>query len=414
MKSIFDNNSFLPENYALIVKNTGLLAGLQGLQRIFGLAATYFVVRALSPTAFGEYHFVLSIIGVVAVFGLPGMSNAVMQAVARGHVGTFRLSVRPTFLASLIGVVTLLVFGGYYRATGGNDLSLAFFAAAALYPFAYGLKQWAGLRTGKEDFAGIVKLNGTASVVTSLLLIGAVLYVTDSFAVLVGIIVLVQAVLNVSVTVSTLRKMGEGGSVESGSISYGVKTTAYSIFATLAQYVDKLLIYAFITPAALAVFVAAERIPEQVKALIKNLATVLAPRFARHRGYTKRVDRAFKLFSIVTGVGIVLIAFTILPWAVVALFGDGYKESVPYAQALMCSIALVSSVPLRSRFIVSQQDSASFRDINLAMSISRIVTSAIFIPLLGIVGAVISAFVSRIGFAVAIYIVMKKRYPITD
>jgi O-antigen/teichoic acid export membrane protein len=351
---------------------------------------------------------------VAAVFGLPGINNAVMQSVARGHPGTYRASVRPAFFTSFAGSVILVGFAGYYHTAENTDLSVGFLAAAAMYPFAYGLTQWKGLRTGKEDFLGIVKLTGLASAVTSLMLIIAVLYVTDSFAVLVAIIVLVQAVLNVSVTISSLRKEKKSDSVEPGSIRYGVKTTAYSIFGTLAQYVDKLLIYAFITPAALAIFVAAERIPEQIKALIKNLATVLAPRFARHKGYTKRVDRAFNVFSIVTGVTVVVIAFTVLPWIVVLLFGDSYRESVPYAQALMCSIAIVSSVPLRSRFILSRQDTASFRDINLAMSISRIVASIILIPLLGITGAVISTFVSRIGYAVAIYFVMKKRYPIVD
>jgi tetrahydromethanopterin S-methyltransferase subunit F len=40
MRNFFDKDSFLPASYALIAKNTGLISGLQMVQRIFGLAAT--------------------------------------------------------------------------------------------------------------------------------------------------------------------------------------------------------------------------------------------------------------------------------------------------------------------------------------------------------------------------------------
>jgi len=411
MKSFFDKNSFFSLCYALIVKNTGLLFGLQVVQRIFGLATTYVVVRILSPAAFGEYHFVLSVIGVAAIFGLPGINNAVMQSVARGHLGTYRASVRPAFLTSFVGSLTLAVFGGYYQFAGSSDLSLGFFAAAALFPLAHGLTQWKGLKTGQEDFVGVVKLNGAAAIATSLLLIGTVLFVTDAFAVLVVIILVVQTTLNVSTTVASFRQVRRDESVEDGSIRYGLITTAYMVFGHVAMYIDKLLIFAFLTPASLAVFVAAERLPELVKALIKNIGVVLAPRFARHRHYTRRVDRAFTAFSIVAGIAIVAFAFTLLPWMLVLIFGDDYRESVPYAQVLMCSIAIVSSVPLRGRWVKSQQDAAGFRDLNAIMAIIRIVASSALIPFFGLKGAVISAVLARIGYVITVYVVMKKRYP---
>ena len=162
MKSLFDKDSFLPASYALIVKNTGLLVVLQLVQRLLGLATTYFVVRVLSQEGFGSYQFVLSIVGIVAIFGMPGINNAVMQSVARGYRGTYRASIRPSLLGSLIGVAVLAVIACWYLFANGGGTAEAIIIALLLFPVAYGLTQWKGLRTGLEDFSGVVKLNGAA------------------------------------------------------------------------------------------------------------------------------------------------------------------------------------------------------------------------------------------------------------
>jgi len=404
----------IPRSYTEIARNAGFLFGLQSLQRILGLLTTYFVVRAISQSSYGEYNFALSLIDVIAIAALPGLGNAVMQSVARQYRGTYRAALRPSFLCSLVGSAVLLGMGGWYLRSGSTALAVAFLGAAALFPFAYGLTQWKGLKMGGEDFAGIARLEGITAVATSLALIVAVLSVSQSIATLVVIILLARSVLNVFVTRRTLGQVGKGEPVESGSIRYGVKTTAYSVFGLVAKHVDKLLLFTFMTPATVGVFVAAERIPELIKEQIKNLAAVAAPRFARHERYTKRVDRAFRLFSFVVGGVIVLVAFTILPWALLLIYGESYRESVPYAQALMCSLAIANTAPLRFRFVSSRQDTASFRDVNAFVAIFRIVVSAVLVPTLGLLGAVLSAFAARIGYVVAINIVMKKRYPLDE
>jgi O-antigen/teichoic acid export membrane protein len=413
MNNLFDPRLPLSGTYALIARNAGLLIGLQVLQRLLGLVTTYFVVRVLSQDGFGNYQFVLSVVGVVSIFGLPGINNAVMQSVARGHPGTYRISVRPAVLSGLVGSVVLLGVGCWYYFLRGDELSVSFLVAALIFPLAYGLTQWKGLKTGLEDFVGVVRLDGVAAMATSLLIIGTVIYVSDDFAVLVAIILVVQAVLNVVATTAAYRQVQREESVEKGSIRYGTVTTAYMVFGHVAIYVDKLLIYAFMTPASLAIFVAAERFPELIRGAIKNLGSALAPRFARHKYYTRRVARAFTTFSIISGAAIVAFAFTVLPWLLVFIFGEDYQESVPYAQVLMCSVAIASSVPLRGRWIKSQQDAASFRDVNVLIAICRIVASASLIPFFGIKGAVISAVVARTAGVAIIHFVMKKRYPIT-
>ena len=67
---------------------------------------------------------------------------------------------------------------------------------------------------------------------------------------------------------------------------------------------------------------------------------------------------------------------------------------------------------IKFRFIRSKIDATSFRDITVYTSLGRIVMSLVFIPWLGILGAVISVFLYRILYSLVVNAVIKKNYPI--
>ena len=101
-----------------------------------------------------------------------------------------------------------------------------------------------------------------------------------------------------------------------------------------------------------------------------------------------------------------------MPWALIFVFGDSYHDAVPYAQALMLSVALGNSASLRFRFIRSQMDADGFKHITVYTSLLRILISLILVPLLGITGAVISVVLYRVLTTAVVHVVLRKRYPI--
>jgi O-antigen/teichoic acid export membrane protein len=198
---------------------------------------------------------------------------------------------------------------------------------------------------------------------------------------------------------------------EDGALAYGIKTSFYASFNAMAVQVDKLMIFLCLSPAALAIYVVAEKVPEGIKALIGDLALVIGPRLSKHNEYTPRLEKIFLIFSIVAGTGIIAIAFLVLPWGIPLVFGEEYNVSVPYAQALMCTIAFANVSPLRYQFLLSRIDPQSIKTVNVVMSLTRIASAVILIPFFGIVGAVISAFIHRIASTVAVQVIIRKRYP---
>ena len=145
-----------------IFRNTLFVFALRFLQKTLGIAATYFVVRALSQEEFGEYHFILSIVGILTIFSLRGLNNSIMQSVARGFIGTYRAAVPLAFYSSLVGSLILAGIGGWYFLDGQQEMAFGCFIAASLFPFARGLTQWKAVKSGEEYFPAIFKLEGTA------------------------------------------------------------------------------------------------------------------------------------------------------------------------------------------------------------------------------------------------------------
>jgi O-antigen/teichoic acid export membrane protein len=400
----------VPGRHLKIGKNAAFLFGLNGFRKVLGLATTYFLVRALSQESYGEYNFLLSVVGLLSIFALPGLNEAIMQSVARGKVGTYRAALPLGFFSSFLGSLILFGFGVWYW--NQNDLVLAttLFFASAVFPFAHGLEQWRSIKTGQEDFVSIARWEGAISLVTALLIIGGIHLIPGNILVPLGVILLVKSMQNLWLTCTALKRTGKNQPAETGSLSYGVKTSFYSALGLISMYIDKLLLFFFLSPASLAIYVVAERFPKIIKNLIKNLATVVAPRFAKHRHYTPQLDTFIKYFSGGAAIFILVFAFAILPWLVILIFGESYREAVPYAQALMCTVAIANSVPIRIRFIKSKLDAKSFKEIITIMSVTRILTSFIFIPTMGLTGAVIAVFLSRIITTATVHYIIKNRY----
>jgi O-antigen/teichoic acid export membrane protein len=398
----------LLDRYRSLARNAAMLFALRLVQRVLRLAILYFVVRALSKESFGEYQFILSCAALMVVFTLPGLNNSVMQSIARGFTGVYRKAVPRALATSLIGGTILAGLGVYHR--GAGELGSGFFLAAVLFPLAYGLEQWRAVRTGREDFAGVFRIDGLAVAVLAVLMIGGVTRFPRHLLVPLAVLLGVQAALNTLMTTFSLRNIPKDAPVEEGSLRYGARTTFYTAFNTAANQIDKLLLFYFLSPAALAIFYAAERIPELTKGVVQDVSSVMAPRFARSDGYTRRLDMKLRWMGLVTAALILLAAFAILPWFISLLFGDRYDDSIPYAQALMCSIAIGNTATLRYRYVASKLDEASSRFVNISMSLTRIAASLILVPLYGILGAVISAFIYRIAILIIVQFVIKKRY----
>lgn len=403
-----DLKNYLNDSNKKIVLDFIRVFCLRLLQMGLALTTSYFLVRAISKEQFGEYHYILSWVSILMIFALPGLGDSVMQAVARGKIGTYLKAAKMAFLSSLAGTVILFCCAVWFGFTGNREMTYGFLIAAAFFPFLHGLAMWKSKRQGQGKFGLLLKLEGGNSILMSALHIAGLILLPGTILLPLFLVMFIPSVQNSFQSWRAMRSVPPEAEVEPGNIEFGLKTTAYSILSVMANHIDKILLYSFLSPVALATYMAAQKLTEPAQSVIQDLAAVLAPRFAKHTKLASHVDRAFLYISLILGTGIFIFSFTLLPHFLVLIFGEQYRESIPYCQALMCSLIIGNVANLRFRFIRSRMSLNSVRAITFGNSIFRIATSLIFIPWLGITGAIISVFLARIALAIQIDFDIKK------
>lgn len=397
-----------------LIQNILYVSLLRGTQLLLSLLSTYFVIRALDKNTYGEYHFILSCIGLLTIFSLKDMNNSIMQSVARGFLGTYRKAIPISLISNTIGSLILAVMSVWHLYDNQVNLCYGFAIAAILFPFAHGLLQWNSIHIGNEKFSSYFKHNSASLFVMYFLVIIGVLFYPGTLLIPLLFSLLIPSIQNVILTCVNLRNIPKDALVEDGNIIYGIKSSLYAIIRIVASYSDKLLLFYFLSPSSLATFVAAERVADLFRSIASDLSAVLGPKFATHERYTYSLDRYIKIFVFIYGALIIIFAFTGLPILITLLFGANYIDSIPYAQALLCSVAIGNLATLQFKFIRSQIDIESCRSVLIYTSLGQFIASVTLIPTFGILGAVLSAFIYRILLSVIVQSVIKKNYPMSE
>ncbi len=398
-------------NNTLILKGFFLVFGLRMVQMGLGFAATFFLARCLSVDQYGQYNFVIGAIGVLSVFSLTEMNNAVMQSVARGYYGTYKSAILKTFQFSTIASVILWGMSAYYCLIKGDlYLALGLLIAGACFPFYRGLIQWKSLRVAEHKFKELARIEGMNSITTNVAIVVAVLWVPEHLLPPLLCFLIIPACRNVLTTLIDIRNIPQESKSESGSMEYGLKSSLIGSLSQLSVDLDRIILFFFLSPAAVAMFSAADRISDIFKSLTQDLAGVMAPKLARQQEYSSNLDKLFMLYSLVLGVGLILFCFTLLPQVFVIIFTEKYTEAIPYAQALLCSNVIGNFAILRFRYVRSQMDIKNYKNVTIGAAIVRILSLLILVPFFGVWGAIAATFIYRITTSVLINNLIKRDY----
>jgi len=93
---------------------SGYLAGKFLIVSLAGLANQYLLTHYLAVKDYGLLVWAGSILALLSPFGLPGISNSIVGAVAKGYDGNFRRGTWLEMLGGTFGGLVLLGLGSYY------------------------------------------------------------------------------------------------------------------------------------------------------------------------------------------------------------------------------------------------------------------------------------------------------------
>lgn len=371
-------------------KGARILFIRKGVEVLFGLIVFVVLARTLSKEQFAIYTLIFAIVAIMNLTALPGLGAAVAQAFARKLPGSFRDSVKLSIFSSLIGSVLFLLIAGWYFHQGDNAMAQVLAVAAVGFPFANGLLLWRNATLGLERYVQLLWFDISTSVLKCGGIVLCVYFFPQQLLPVVIAAFFGTALVNLVATSVRLAGVRRDAGSEPNSIRYGVQTTFYQFPTVLARHLDKLVLFYFISPEAMAIYMVAQRIPDLVWTVVMETNATLAPVFAREPNYSMSLHHfTYKLWLIYLAVSAVIALF-IVPYLLPMLAGSSYLEAVPVAQILVIGAALGYLGEIQLRYITSHLHSRSFLVISIGTAVSDcilIVSLAYYFGLMGVVAA---------------------------
>ncbi len=398
--------SFFKTDISYIVKGGFWLSIGKGVSSVSSLLLVLTFGNILSKTDYGTYQYILSIAGILSVTTLPGMTTALKQSVAQGKEGVMSEMIQTSIRWGLIGSVSALSLGGYYFFQGNTLLAAGFFMTGIFLPLSDSIAIAPSIFIGRKEFkisslyGSLFKILQTIAVIISIYIthnIGWILFTYFTSALVTRTLLLI-----IIFTFHTPNK-----ETNPSALSYGKHLSLMNILGALSTQADKIIMWHFLGPIALATYSFALSPIVQIQSWFKSVETLAFPKFASAQPEVLKKtlpNKLLKLFILI--VPIVIFYILLAPW-LYSKFLPQYSSSVIYSQTLAL-ILLFLPQKLLSSSITAQAQKKSLYILTTATPLSRIVTLIICIPLFGIWGAVAATmFPYMLGLGMSTYFFFK-------
>lgn len=381
----------------------------QGLSIVAVFAFAVVFGYFLPKQVYGDYKFILSVVSILGSLSLAGMGTVVVQATAQGKEGVLKDAVRTALRWGFLVWVVGAFLAAYYYFEGNPSLTWAILIAALCTPLMNAYSLGLSLFSGRRDFKRSTMYAAFVQLVTTMALIATAVYVHDAL-VLVAVNFLINTSLNFAVYIYILAKWRPNDVSDPEMIKYGKHISYMNFFGTLANQLDKVLVFHWLGAVELAVYAFAIAIPEQVKGSYKNLFNIALPKMSSADPKLLRASVMDKFYRLTVITVIAVLAYYFLAPYIYQLFFPKYLESVWYSQIYMLGLIAVPGIALFSSYFQVERDTATLYKLTVAGNIVTIFFSAVLIYFYGITGAVIENGVSWFAMLfINIYFFLRKR-----
>ncbi len=351
---------------------------------------------------YGQFQFVLAILGTLSVLAFPGANAAVMLGTAQKKEGTLLQGALFKLKRSVLGIIGIVAVAAYFYLKHEPNYAQvwpALLATVIFFPIIYSLDVTQHFFVGKRKFSWgslFQLLTQGGSALAAL----AALFFTKNLIVILIIYFAVQAIA-IIIAFWFARKRMKNKYTDPEFISYSNHMTAINFIPTLRAYFDKLIVTYTLGFASTAVYSIAAAMSEQLFAISRNVGNIAFPKLAVQKekklyGEVKRrTGKLVIFFILIAGVAILL-----APYLIPFFFSDQYNSAIPIAQLL-----LLVGVPRAVGFILvkvqeAMRERKKLYTINLVFASVEILALLILVPLYGINGIIGAKAISNTTYVI--------------
>src|SRR3989344_888863 len=329
---------------------------------------------------YGTYNYLLSLGASLSFLTLSGIGIAVMRAVARGHENVVPVALRLQLKYNLVAIAIIVVVAFYYGFKGNLIFAGALVMLALAYPLAEAFHIYKQVLTGRKRFDTLTKITSIVSIIGAIITV-ATLFLTDNILILVAVYASMSLLPNIFAYPFATRHLD--WAIPDPVQVREMRRTAFHItgaglIGTIAQYVDKIVLFQVAGPATLAVYAFAIAGPERLKSLIKNWASIAVPGLAqRTLGEVRQVVYRRLGLSLLIGLALSLTYLFFAP-LLFKFFLPLYLDAILYSQVQALGLIIAPVTIYIGCIFASQNMLRATYALNIGNHIVRITLFLVF------------------------------------
>ncbi len=374
-----------------------------------GILTTSLFAHYLSETDYGIYRYLIGLAVLFSSLSLTGLGQSILQTAAKKYYGFYQETITINFIYNLGVLFSALAGAGYYFYKGNIVLSIGCLLIAVLQPIINSFQFTSTYLQGSGRFRESTILQTVKTLFITIICLGS-LFLTKSILILIGTYLISTALIS---TISyfwfkTKKYTPTPSDVYNKYLTYAKHTSVRNILSSIAYRLDSIVIFTYLGAAPLAIYTIATIIPEQIKGVFKNLASLLLPKYAAHQDYSilkKSISkRSFQLFLIL--VGITIIYILVAPYIYNLLFPK-YQAAVLYSQITAVAFpAFIFLVPMS--FLQALKDETRLYKITVYGSVFQIISLLVFVFYFGLMGAIVAKVIYRYFVLASVFLTFRK------
>ncbi len=350
----------------------------------FILAVSF--ANILPKDIYGNYRFVLSLAAIIGGFSLSGLYLAVIRDVSRGVHNLLRDSFKTQLRWGVIVLVLSLCGSLYYFVKQNSPLGLSLLIMGIFLPIISSSLIYNSFWEGKKNYKKVALF----SIVTTLVYSGT-LFIVIHFTTSVPVIVFFYFATQASCAYFFYRitlKSDAGKPTESQTtINFGKHVSLLNILSTVAAQLDKILVFQYLGAPQLAVYALSQIPLSQTRAIFKQIAQTVYPKYAARTISDIRSTIYHKMFLITVPLVLVVFVYILIAPYVFSIFFPKYLDAVLYSQVAMLSL-LFFQKKLISYAALAHASKKQLYFMSIFSSVFKISLLLILLPHFGIWGAI--------------------------
>ncbi len=358
----------------------------QGVGMLLRLVQVAVFAHVVDKTFYGEYQFIITMMTAFALFALPAMDTAIIQSVANGYKSSLVVGTRAKFKWSLLGCLGLVLTGLFYKFVRPEPFWLVLILCAVFFPFYFSLSSVSAYYRGRENFRAAAVYGLLVEAVAMVVVVG-MLMLTKSLVWVVGSMMASSVLVLLWVFVKARREI-RMEPVDKNVVSFGIHLTVMNALNYLSFYADKLIIGILIGLENLAVYSVAIGAANNLAAGGNLFGILLLPKLSRN-DHSAKIKQWFWL-AIIGSLAAAVAAAFVMPWLIPLLFSEKYSDAVLYSQIVMAFLVFYLPACVLRSYFQGRKKTKFLYVHNVTFGILNLVLLFVFVPLYGILGAVIS------------------------